>query len=143
MLLLLLLLLTLTKRRLRGALHKLQQLRIGREAMDLAGQQHAVTSVSDCLYWDGAELYTALSGAAQQTCTRAHRTVATKCTRAAQHSSHWHADAGLCTQKCPFDAIMIINLPKNLEKETTHRYGPNAFKLHRHVLLGAMLWMSQ
>ena len=34
-------------------------------------------------------------------------------------------------QKCPFDAIMIINLPKNLEKETTHRYGPNAFKLHR------------
>ena len=36
-----------------------------------------------------------------------------------------------CLQKCPFDAIMIINLPKNLEKETTHRYGPNAFKLHR------------
>jgi len=34
-------------------------------------------------------------------------------------------------QKCPFEAIMIINLPKNLEKETTHRYGPNAFKLHR------------
>ena len=26
---------------------------------------------------------------------------------------------------------MIINLPKNLEKETTHRYGPNSFKLHR------------
>lgn len=24
-------------------------------------------------------------------------------------------------QKCPFDAIMIINLPKNLESETTHR----------------------
>lgn len=34
-------------------------------------------------------------------------------------------------QKCPFEAIMIINLPKDLEKETTHRYGPNAFKLHR------------
>jgi translation initiation factor RLI1 len=34
-------------------------------------------------------------------------------------------------QKCPFDAIMIINLPKDLEKETTHRYGPNSFKLHR------------
>ena len=34
-------------------------------------------------------------------------------------------------QKCPFDAIMIINLPKNLEKDTTHRYGPNTFKLHR------------
>ena len=34
-------------------------------------------------------------------------------------------------QKCPFDAIMIINLPKNMAKETTHRYGANAFKLHR------------
>ncbi|GMH43286.1 hypothetical protein BSKO_11208 [Bryopsis sp. KO-2023] len=38
---------------------------------------------------------------------------------------------GLCVKKCPFDAIRIINLPKNLEKETTHRYGPNSFKLHR------------
>lgn len=37
----------------------------------------------------------------------------------------------MSAQKCPFDAIMIINLPKNLEKETTHRYGPNSFKLHR------------
>lgn len=37
------------------------------------------------------------------------------------------------SQKCPFEAIMIINLPKNLEKETTHRYGPNSFKLHRWV----------
>jgi translation initiation factor RLI1 len=34
-------------------------------------------------------------------------------------------------QKCPFDAIMIINLPKDLEKDTTHRYGANSFKLHR------------
>jgi len=38
---------------------------------------------------------------------------------------------GICTKKCPFDAISIINLPKNLDKETTHRYGPNGFKLHR------------
>ena len=37
------------------------------------------------------------------------------------------------SQKCPFEAIMIINLPKDLEKETTHRYGPNSFKLHRWV----------
>jgi ATP-binding cassette subfamily E protein 1 len=41
-----------------------------------------------------------------------------------------------CCQKCPFDAIMIINLPKNLEKETTHRYGPNSFKLHRLAVQG-------
>ncbi|DBA90172.1 hypothetical protein WJX77_012015 [Trebouxia sp. C0004] len=38
---------------------------------------------------------------------------------------------GICVKKCPFDAIMIINLPKNLEKETTHRYSANSFKLHR------------
>lgn len=38
---------------------------------------------------------------------------------------------GICVKKCPFDAIQIINLPKELDKETVHRYGPNAFKLHR------------
>jgi len=38
---------------------------------------------------------------------------------------------GICVKKCPFSAISIINLPKNLEKDTTHRYGPNSFKLHR------------
>lgn len=34
-------------------------------------------------------------------------------------------------KKCPFDAINIINLPTNLEAETTHRYSANSFKLHR------------
>uniref|UniRef100_A0A7S2ZHF1 Probable ATP-dependent transporter ycf16 n=3 Tax=Rhodosorus marinus TaxID=101924 RepID=A0A7S2ZHF1_9RHOD len=38
---------------------------------------------------------------------------------------------GICVKKCPFDAIQIINLPKNLDKETVHRFGANAFKLHR------------
>lgn len=38
---------------------------------------------------------------------------------------------GICVKKCPFDAIQIINLPKELDKETIHRYGPNSFKLHR------------
>lgn len=38
---------------------------------------------------------------------------------------------GLCVKKCPFDAIAIINLPKNLDSCVTHRYGPNSFKLHR------------
>lgn len=38
---------------------------------------------------------------------------------------------GICVKKCPFDAIQIINLPKELEKETIHRYGSNSFKLHR------------
>lgn len=38
---------------------------------------------------------------------------------------------GICVKKCPFEAIHIINLPSNLDKDTTHRYGPNSFKLHR------------
>jgi len=38
---------------------------------------------------------------------------------------------GICVKKCPFEAIDIINLPKSLDKATTHRYGPNSFKLHR------------
>lgn len=38
---------------------------------------------------------------------------------------------GICVKKCPFEAIQIINLPKDLERNTTHRYGPNSFKLHR------------
>uniref|UniRef100_A0A914W218 ATP-binding cassette sub-family E member 1 n=1 Tax=Plectus sambesii TaxID=2011161 RepID=A0A914W218_9BILA len=38
---------------------------------------------------------------------------------------------GICVKKCPYDAIQIINLPSNLEKDTTHRYSANSFKLHR------------
>jgi ATP-binding cassette, sub-family E, member 1 len=38
---------------------------------------------------------------------------------------------GICVKKCPFDAISIINLPKSLDSQQTHRYGPNSFKLHR------------
>lgn len=38
---------------------------------------------------------------------------------------------GICTKKCPFGAITIINLPTNLESEVTHRYSANSFKLHR------------
>jgi len=38
---------------------------------------------------------------------------------------------GLCVSRCPFKAIKIINLPKDMTKEITHRYGKNSFKLHR------------
>eukprot|EP00560_Eucampia_antarctica_P008303 CAMPEP_0197826710 /NCGR_PEP_ID=MMETSP1437-20131217/3620_1 /TAXON_ID=49252 ORGANISM="Eucampia antarctica, Strain CCMP1452" /NCGR_SAMPLE_ID=MMETSP1437 /ASSEMBLY_ACC=CAM_ASM_001096 /LENGTH=660 /DNA_ID=CAMNT_0043427259 /DNA_START=179 /DNA_END=2161 /DNA_ORIENTATION=+ len=38
---------------------------------------------------------------------------------------------GICVKRCPFEAINIINLPKDLARNTTHRYGPNSFKLHR------------
>ncbi|WP_440954822.1 ribosome biogenesis/translation initiation ATPase RLI [Methanosarcina sp. Mfa9] len=35
---------------------------------------------------------------------------------------------GICINKCPFDAIMIIGLPEALQ-EPTHRYGTNGFAL--------------
>ncbi|XP_034243437.1 ATP-binding cassette sub-family E member 1 [Thrips palmi] len=38
---------------------------------------------------------------------------------------------GICVKKCPFEAVNIINLPSNLERDTTHRYSANSFKLHR------------
>ena len=38
---------------------------------------------------------------------------------------------GICVKKCPVSAIKIINLPRSLDSQTTHRYGPNSFKLHR------------
>jgi ATP-binding cassette subfamily E protein 1 len=38
---------------------------------------------------------------------------------------------GMCVKRCPFEAIKIINLPKGLSQEVTHRYGANTFKLHR------------
>ncbi len=38
---------------------------------------------------------------------------------------------GMCIKRCPFDAIRIINLPKGLASQVSHRYGANSFKLHR------------
>ena len=37
---------------------------------------------------------------------------------------------GICVEKCPFDAIEIINLPQELDEEPTHRYGENSFALY-------------
>ena len=36
---------------------------------------------------------------------------------------------GICPKRCPFDAIHIINLPEELDKDPIHRYGKNAFEL--------------
>lgn len=36
-----------------------------------------------------------------------------------------------CAKKCPFKAITIVNLPTSLEKQISHRYSANGFKLHR------------
>jgi len=33
-------------------------------------------------------------------------------------------------KQCPGEAISVVKLPTNLTTDTTHRYGPNSFKLH-------------
>jgi ATP-binding cassette subfamily E protein 1 len=38
---------------------------------------------------------------------------------------------GICVKKCPFSAISIVNLPDELEKDCSHRFGENTFKLYR------------
>lgn len=38
---------------------------------------------------------------------------------------------GICIKKCPFKAIFIVNLPDELEKDCSHRFGENTFKLYR------------
>ena len=38
---------------------------------------------------------------------------------------------GICVKKCPFNAISIVNLPDELEKDCSHRFGENSFKLYR------------
>ena len=37
---------------------------------------------------------------------------------------------GICVEKCPFDAIQILNLPQELDEEPIHRFGENAFSLY-------------
>ena len=38
---------------------------------------------------------------------------------------------GICIHKCPFEAIKIIGLPRELEGEMVHQYGKNSFRLYR------------
>ncbi|MBE28498.1 ribosome biogenesis/translation initiation ATPase RLI, partial [bacterium] len=38
---------------------------------------------------------------------------------------------GICINKCPFDSLIITNLPEELEGEMTHRYDQNGFRLFR------------
>ncbi len=37
---------------------------------------------------------------------------------------------GICTKKCPHEAIKIVNLPDELKSEPIHRYGENQFALY-------------
>lgn len=38
---------------------------------------------------------------------------------------------GICVKKCPFKAISIVNLPDELERDCSHRFSENSFKLFR------------
>ena len=38
---------------------------------------------------------------------------------------------GICVKKCPFKAIYIVNLPDELDKDCSNRFGENTFKLFR------------
>ena len=38
---------------------------------------------------------------------------------------------GICVNKCPFDAITIVNMPHELGYEKIHQYGVNSFRLYR------------
>lgn len=38
---------------------------------------------------------------------------------------------GICVKKCPFEAITIVNLPKELTTNLIHQYGLNEFRLFR------------
>ena len=35
----------------------------------------------------------------------------------------------MCVKKCPFEAISIFEIPKSIQNNLLHRYGPNAFML--------------
>lgn len=37
---------------------------------------------------------------------------------------------GICQNRCPFEAISIINLPEELKSDPIHRYGKNGFALY-------------
>ncbi|UCH05765.1 MAG: ribosome biogenesis/translation initiation ATPase RLI [Candidatus Thorarchaeota archaeon] len=37
----------------------------------------------------------------------------------------------ICVKKCPYHVISIVNLPEELESDTSHRYSVNGFKLFR------------
>jgi len=38
---------------------------------------------------------------------------------------------GICVNKCPFDAITIVNMPHELGDEKIHQYSTNSFRLYR------------
>ena len=38
---------------------------------------------------------------------------------------------GICVKRCPYSALSVVNLPKQLSESPVHRFGPNAFTMFR------------
>jgi len=38
---------------------------------------------------------------------------------------------GICSKRCPFGALSVVNLPSELKESPVHRFGPNEFALYR------------
>jgi len=57
--------------------------------------------------------------------------VVTKKSKVSEISENLCIGCNICVKACPFNAIKIINLPKNIPNETVHRYGPNRFVLYK------------
>lgn len=38
---------------------------------------------------------------------------------------------GICVKRCPYNALSVVNLPKQLNESPIHRFGPNEFTLFR------------
>jgi len=54
-----------------------------------------------------------------------------KTSHAAAVSEGLCSGCGICTKKCPFQALRIVNVPGGLMQSLTHQHGPNGFRLHR------------
>src|SRR3989344_5307716 len=48
---------------------------------------------------------------------------------------------GICTQKCPFKAIKIVNVPSLIKNNILHQYGSNSFRLNKicHLKKGCVM----
>jgi ATP-binding cassette subfamily E protein 1 len=44
---------------------------------------------------------------------------------------HLCVGCGICVKRCPYEAVSVVNLPKELKETPIHRFGPNEFVIYR------------